>query len=332
MSLYNSDGNVRVTEADGNSRGLYAPDGSWFVNIDSGNKGLYGPNGCLNANTWDGSATMYNPDGGLWISNGILLYFGSMQGLSLYDEDVQAFFDRLPNPPADEIKDPTNALVLSAKEDGWWSKTDALHILAYDDVDNYKINLRQDAYHITAFNNPTFTQYRGVTGNGTSSYLGSGFNPTTAVSANFQRDNANFAIWSLTSGTGVVSDAGYYGGTDGVTIQCRDGSDNFTGRINQANVASSSGNTSGTGFYEVDRSGPNTHVSRKNGVVVSTNTTTTPSTALLNAELQYLRYGTSSYSTRQLSVGVIGGHLTNQESLDRYNAILTFLQAVGAVA
>lgn len=73
MALYDNDGNIRVTVADGNSRGRYAPDGSWYVNVDSGNKGLYGANGCLNVKTWDGTYSVYNPDGGMWVANGVLI-------------------------------------------------------------------------------------------------------------------------------------------------------------------------------------------------------------------------------------------------------------------
>lgn len=72
MALYDSDGNIRVTVADGLSRGRYAPDGSLYVNVDSGNKGIYGANGCLNVMTWDGTNSVYNPDGGLWVLGGVL--------------------------------------------------------------------------------------------------------------------------------------------------------------------------------------------------------------------------------------------------------------------
>lgn len=261
-----------------------------------------------------------------------------------YDSDAQAFFDRLPAQPSAARKALVNDMIVAAKDNGWWAETDALHLMAFglgdpgdtttDDATAALFNLRQDAYHLTAFNSPAFTTDRGYAGNGVSAYLSTNFNPTTAVAANFQRDDANFAIWSLTSATGVVSDAGYYGGANGVTLQCRDGTNNFTGRINQASVAASAGNTDGKGLYEVDRnaaSGTGAIASRKNGAVVTTNTTSEVSTALLNASFQYLRYGTSSYSARQLAVGLIGGSLTPTQATARYNDILTYLQAVGAV-
>lgn len=249
-----------------------------------------------------------------------------------YDEDAQLYFDRLPDDPDNAYKTAINNLIVAAKAHGWWNKTDVLHLLTSDTANNYKINVRQNNYNITAFNNPTFTPYDGVAGNGVNAYLSSGFNPTTAVAANFQRNSANFAIWSLSSGMGTPSDAGYYGGANGVTIQCRDATNNFTGRINQASVAVAAGITNGSGFYEVNRTGASAHSSRKNGVVLTTNSTTEPSTALLNAEFQYLRFGTGSYSARKLAVGVIGGSLTTTESLDRYNDLLAYLQAMGAVA
>lgn len=153
------------------------------------------------------------------------------------------------------------------------------------------------------------------------------------ITSNFVRNDANFAIWSLTSDTGVPSDAGYYGGADGVTIQCRNASDLVTGRINQVSVTSAAGNTDGKGLYDVNRSlasGAGAVRLSKNGSQIAT--ATDASTALLNASLQYLRYGTTSYSARQLAVGIIGGSLTPTQATARYNDLLTYLQAVGAVA
>lgn len=254
------------------------------------------------------------------------------EGGIVYDTDAQSYFDRLTDAPDNQFKSAINDLIISSKENNWWTKSDVIHLMSSDTANNYKINVRQDNYHITEFNNPTFTPYDGVAGNGTSSYLSSGFNPTTAVSANFTQNSANFAIWSLTSGMGTPSDAGYFGGSNGITIQCRDGSNNVTGRINQANPITSAGNMDGTGFYSINRSaasGTGAVRLSKNGTQIATGSDT--STALLNAQLQYLRYGTGSYSARKLAVGIIGGSLTPTEEMDRYNDITAYLQAIGAV-
>lgn len=264
---------------------------------------------------------------------------------TVYDVHAKAFFDRLPALPSAFMRRVYNDYIVAAKDHGWFFEHDAISIMAaglddpgyttpFDSVVG-RNNLRQDAYHLTAISNPVFTSHRGFTGNGVSAYLNSNFNPVTAVGANFQRDDANFGIVSLTAAMVAVSDAGYYGGANGVTIQCRDGGNNFTGRINQASVAASAGNTDGRGLYEVDRnaaSGTGAITSRKNGAPVVTNTTSEASTALLNAALQYLRYGTGSYSSRQLAAGFIGGHLTDEQAAYRYSDTLVYLQAVGAVA
>ncbi len=265
-------------------------------------------------------------------------------GGASYDPDAQAFFDRLPAQPSAARKLLVNDLVVAAKDHGWWAETDALHLMAFglgdpgdttaNDASAARENLRQDAYHLTAFSSPTFTTDRGYQGDGAAAYLSTNFNPTTAVGANFTRNDANFAIWSLTTGTGTPSDAGYYGGANGVTIQCRDGSNNATARINQAGVTAALGAVAdGSGLYGADRSlasGAGAVRFSRNGVQIATGADA--STALLNAAFQYLRYGTGSYSARQLAVGMIGGHLTDTQATDRYNDLLTYLQAVGAVA
>ena len=94
MALFDNDGNIRVTVADGDSRGRYAPDGSWYVNVDSGNKGLYGANGCLNVKTWNGEYTLYNPDGGLYIRDGILVLGDKInEGSGSFDIVTNGTFD-----------------------------------------------------------------------------------------------------------------------------------------------------------------------------------------------------------------------------------------------
>jgi hypothetical protein len=83
MGIYDDDGKIKVTVADGNSRGRYAPDGSFWVNVDSGNLGIYGPNGCLNViSIIDGNYPMsvYSPEGNMYaILNGGtgILYLGA---------------------------------------------------------------------------------------------------------------------------------------------------------------------------------------------------------------------------------------------------------------
>ena len=260
-----------------------------------------------------------------------------------YDPDAQAFFDRLPAQPSAARKLLVNNLVVAAKDNGWWAETDALHLMAFglgdpgdttaNDASAARENLRQDAYHLTAFSSPTFTTDRGYQGDGAAAYLSTNFNPTTAAGANFTRNDANFGIWSRTAGTGAISDAGYYGGSNGVTIQCRDTGNNVTARINQASTSFTSGITDGTGLFSANRSAASgagaVRISRN---AVSLVTDDDASTALLNAALQYLRYGTGSYSARQLAAGFIGGSLTPTLETHRYNDILTYLQAVGAVA
>ena len=265
-----------------------------------------------------------------------------VMGSASYDPDAQIFFDRLPALPSAGRRTLINNYVVAAKDNGWWFEQDAVHLMAIglddpgyttaNDPAAMRLNLRQALYDLTAFSSPVPTTDRGFQGDGAAAYLGTNMNPATAVGANFQRNDANFAVWSLTAGTGAPSDAGYYGGANGNTIQVRDASNNATGRINQASpVAALAAVTDGRGLFAVDRSlasGAGAVSLSRNAVVL--NTGADASTALLSAALQNLRYGTGSYSARQLAAGFIGGSLSPTLATHRYNDTLTYLQAVGA--
>src|SRR5262249_48812132 len=61
-----------------------------------------------------------------------------------------------------------------------------------------RLNWVADQYNLTAVNSPTFTTDRGYTGNGTTSNLDTGFNPTVAVGAKYALNNAALSLWCLT--------------------------------------------------------------------------------------------------------------------------------------
>ena len=98
----------------------------------------------------------------------------------------------------------TNAyidLINGLVADGVWTKFDLLHVYATQDTTTAQLNLVQASYPATLHGSPTFTVDRGYTGTdaSTTKYIGTGFNPATAVSPQFVRNSAHLSAWNVTN-------------------------------------------------------------------------------------------------------------------------------------
>lgn len=89
-----------------------------------------------------------------------------------------------------------NALVLTLKSIGVWAKLDTFYVWAHDGSKEFgTINWKAPLlYQATLVASPTFTANQGFTGNGTSSYIRTNFNPL-ANGVNYQNNNASRGAW-----------------------------------------------------------------------------------------------------------------------------------------
>lgn len=124
--------------------------------------------------------------------------FLTKSGQVAYDLDALALFTRFTTPPTFARKAAINALIVALKTAGIWSKLDTFYVLAAADSQAARCNWITNLYNLTAVASPTFLADRYYLGNGTTSYLNSGFNPTTAPSPKFTQDSATLFHWSLT--------------------------------------------------------------------------------------------------------------------------------------
>jgi hypothetical protein len=95
-----------------------------------------------------------------------------------------------------------NQLVIDLKTGGIWSKLDTFGVFATDGDSDFALIdwIRLSDY--TAVNSPTFTTNQGFTGDGTSSYIDTNFNPSTS-GVNYTLDDASryFFPHALVGGT-----------------------------------------------------------------------------------------------------------------------------------
>lgn len=150
-----------------------------------------------------------------------------LYGGSLFDSSYQAVLSyasslgyTLPS-SSQQIKQ--NKLITDLKAAGIWSKLDTFAMFANDAGSNFGLIDWKRLALYTAVNSPTFTTNEGFTGNGTSAYIDTNFNPATQA-VNYGLNNASRYIYHF-SGTGtlvsdgVASNASYNSLRLGATTQ-----------------------------------------------------------------------------------------------------------------
>lgn len=130
---------------------------------------------------------LWNPDG---------------TGYSDIDEDAVLFFEALTTPPTAERQDLYNDLIVGLKADDDWDSLDWLLILAAEDGEAGRTNIRNPAKVLAAINSPTFTIDRGYEGDEATSSLAFG-EVLDAAGNSFALNSATIAAWcNEQNGTG----------------------------------------------------------------------------------------------------------------------------------
>lgn len=210
------------------------------------------------------------------------------------------------------IKDLKSDLAISRLSDAF----DVLYLLAHENQVAALTNLVKDAHHGIAFNSPTFTTDRGFTGNGSSAYINTNYNPSTQGVA-YTLNSASFGIYSRNALTGAPIGSG----TRSYLFQS---GPTTSARINGGEVAATSGTS---GFYACDRSSSSRIDIYKGGVSIANDVDV--SAGFDNANMTILTLNTS-YSTSQLAMGYVGKSFTASNSIKLNNCIEWFLDAIGA--
>lgn len=187
---------------------------------------------------------------------GVLMGF---KKISEFDADYDAVLDRgtalgyaLPS-AGQQIKQ--NQLVLALKLAGVWTLLDILYILATDgDSDFATLNWKAPtSFKLTKINSPTFTNNVGFNGNGTTSYLQTGFIPGT--------DGVNYTLTNASIfhhiNSNVAEAATDYGGGNAsasqrTSFRSRDSTDAVISALN-GSTATSNASLNSIGFWLNDR-------------------------------------------------------------------------------
>lgn len=245
-----------------------------------------------------------------------------------FEAETESLTARFTTPPTGARKAQINTCIKALKAAGVWSKLDALYLFAAADAQAARQNWIADLYNATAVSSPTFTTDRGYAGDGVASYVDSNFNPSSASSPKFVQNSAFFAAWSRTAAASATTSAGHFDGTKGTTLNPRN-TNAIVSRVNQASSFTTGATiTDGSGLTSLSRTGASAVRIDKNGVKVADDTNA--SSTVANGNLKAGTIGNSTFSTTQFAAMAIGSQLSEAEDLALYNALNTYLQAVGA--
>jgi hypothetical protein len=255
-------------------------------------------------------------------------------GGASYDADASALFARFTTPPTDARKALINTMILSLKTASVWSKLDALYVLAAADSQAARQNWIQNLYNATAVSSPTFTADRGYQGDGASSYLTTGFTPSSAVSPKYVQNSAHLSVWSRTDveSSGVIMGARTGAFSNQALIQPRVTGSVLVGRINQNGNGANLTNGNSSGHIISNRTDSANRKGFRNGVSLGSlaeATNAVPTAAIFVGA--YSDNGTpGGFGTWQIAASSIGASLSDAEALAFYNALQTYMTAVGA--
>lgn len=257
-------------------------------------------------------------------SSTMLLLFGDD-----FEPETQLYLSSLTTPLSYDQQIRINTFVKMVKDSlqisSLSSRFDVMLPLANETAEAGLKNLVKRQHDATAVNSPTFTQWEGFTGNGTSSYLNTNYNDSTD-DVNFKLDNNSFGFYKRTDG--INTDMGIIG----------TGSQYTATRINAGNLTA--GNyivgiptiaANGAGFWVVSRTANANFYGYKNAVgYLIPYQRTQPKYSLSFLICAGNTAGSAGlFSNAQISFAFIGEGLSNTEVNKLTNCIEWYMDDLG---
>jgi hypothetical protein len=254
------------------------------------------------------------------IGLGLAIPYVATRGGGTYvvtDANASTLIAAMNTAPSSSRKRTIDNTIISLKAAGLWTKLDALYVLAAHDSQAARLNWKAPASNTaTEVSSPTFTADQGYTGNGTSSYLDSNFNPTTDPIATGTQDDNHIGVFVLNN---VASNSAV--GNPKQSVQPRAVSvDQFLGRAgNTSNTLIASSITDSRGHFVITR-GDSANISGYiNGALSAT--VAVVSAALDNSNFWICARNLNNFGTYQVSAAHWGKNLSGAEIASLYSIL-----------
>jgi hypothetical protein len=217
------------------------------------------------------------------------------------------------------------------------STLDLLYIFATNNTTTAKLNLCGTSYSLTYHGTPAesaqFQADVGYTGDGSTVWLDSGFNPSTATTPNYAQNNASLAAYDRTSST--TPNTGSLLGYRNISqtyISPLNSTNTYSTEVNAAHFTTTATNTNRQGAWVTTRCSSTTLGVYKNGSSTQIgNAASDNSSALVSATFVILAEASSAVSPTpdQLSAAYVGACLTGTQAAAINNRINTYMAALG---
>jgi len=258
--------------------------------------------------------------------------FGGTAGIipPPYNAAASSLFARMTAPPDSARKALISGLIVSLINAGIWPKLECFWVIAAHDAQAAQLNWISTSYTLVPTLSPTFTTDRGYAGDGSTSYLATGW--TASAATLFTQDSAAMGIW-LNAGTDTASATAVAMGNTNSIIIPRSGVDNIRGRINQAASTDGTGGAAPTrlGFTAISRTASNLVTAYRNTSAAGTwadASTARATDTLLLCGRNSAGVPSTTVNNRAAASFVSSG-LTGAEITSLYNALNAYLVAVG---
>lgn len=254
-----------------------------------------------------------------------------------YSAEATAYFAAMSVAPDATRKGHLNTLIAALKTAGVWAKLDALYIMAAHDAQAARVNAVNPASVATTSGTLTFTTDRGYAGNGTTGYMSTGFNPSTASNPKFTQNSAHMGAWSRTAGnSGAEVGTIIAAASPGSAAVSTNVFGNSRVYVNSGNSFEAVANSPATAHICWSRTGAATTPCYRNASLVVTSTLA--SVAPGNSEILLAAANSSTtgtitpvnYCSNQIMFVHWGSQLSGAEVTALYNALDTYKTAVGA--
>jgi hypothetical protein len=243
-----------------------------------------------------------------------------MGGGGGFDADAQAFFDRVTTAGGSLTtteKNATNQLVLDMKSAGTWSAMKAIYPMVGASAAACAQNLKSSSFTGTFTSGWTFAS-TGVTGNGTSAYMDTNFNPQAL--GGFTNDYSMF-MYTRTLNVGNGGNGIGFGG-DRIDIFDFGGIRYFTCGIIETQVNTG---TTWIGLSLGSRISSTSNKLYRNNTNTYSNNTLNTSTSFLNQNLSMGSMGGTAFFTNyQYALFGMGNGLTDTQASNFYTAVQAF--------
>jgi len=250
-----------------------------------------------------------------------------------YDTDAAALFARWGTDPGSTRKQAYSDCFAGLKTDGVWTLLDEVQMYAAHTEADGLLGWK-NLVNATSVNSPTFTTDRGIAGDASTSYINTGFNPSTHGSQ-YQQNSASMGVY-LNAGTdtaATVFAVGCASGTNNTIIAPRISSNRPLLRVNDdtSAIGANGSSTTRLGFSVANRSTSTATQFYKNGSSIATGGVT--STARPNAVVYACGYNNSGFSSgldNRVALVVFGASMDATQQSNLSSRMITLLTAIGA--